>query len=243
MKSRIYKFIGANNSGLYLFVQAFLICMLSMTLCLVLAACSTSGTSSTGSGKASVGSVSGGGDSGEVAAAVSSGNGGVSEPAGGKTIQQVKITMADGGEIVLELDSSQAPLTVANFIELANNGFYDGLIFHRIIPDFMIQGGDPKGTDRDGTAKNIKGEFSANGVNNTISHLRGVISMARSSEYDSASSQFFITNADSLFLDGNYAAFGHVISGMEVVDAISALPTDAKDRPIEPPVIKTIHSI
>jgi peptidyl-prolyl cis-trans isomerase B (cyclophilin B) len=156
---------------------------------------------------------------------------------------QVQITMEDGGEILLELDATQAPLTVANFVALADQGFYDGLTFHRIIPNFMIQGGDPQGTGAGGSGQTIKGEFAENGVNNSISHLRGTISMARSQQPDSASSQFFITNADSTYLDGKYAAFGHVISGMDVVDKISALPTGANDKPEVPPVIKTIRSL
>ncbi|MDR2650347.1 MAG: peptidylprolyl isomerase [Clostridiales bacterium] len=153
--------------------------------------------------------------------------------------------MRDGGKIQLELDKKNAPITVDNFISLVSSGFYDGLTFHRIIPDFMIQGGDPEGTGMGGSDANIKGEFSANGVNNKISHVRGVISMARSQSFDSASSQFFITNADSIFLDGQYAAFGKVISGMDVVDRISAVPTTGGDEnsPLEPVVIKSVRVI
>ncbi|MDR1560297.1 MAG: peptidylprolyl isomerase [Clostridiales bacterium] len=158
---------------------------------------------------------------------------------------KVEIEMQDGGKIQLELDSKNAPITVENFVSLVSSGFYDGLTFHRIIPDFMIQGGDPEGTGMGGSDTNIKGEFSGNGVDNKISHVRGVISMARSQDNDSASSQFFITNADSTFLDGEYAAFGTVISGMDVVDKISAVPTTGgnENRPLEPVVIKSITII
>jgi peptidyl-prolyl cis-trans isomerase B (cyclophilin B) len=152
----------------------------------------------------------------------------------------VEITMEGGGKIEIELDPSAAPLTVENFLKLVNEGFYDGLTFHRIIPGFMIQGGDPEGTGMGGSDATVKGEFSSNGVDNTISHTRGIISMARSQAPDSASSQFFITNADSVFLDGDYAAFGRVISGMEEVDRISGVETDASDAPTSPVVIESI---
>ena len=132
----------------------------------------------------------------------------------------VEITVENYGVITLVLDESVAPITVKNFIKLAEDGFYDGLTFHRIIDGFMIQGGDPKGNGTGGSAEKIKGEFSANGVKNDLSHKRGVISMARSSAYNSASSQFFIMHRDYPYLDGQYAAFGWVTSGMEVVDAI-----------------------
>lgn len=131
------------------------------------------------------------------------------------------ITVENYGEIKLELDGDTAPITVKNFVELAKSGFYDGLTFHRVISGFMIQGGDPKGNGTGGSDKTIKGEFSVNGVQNTISHKRGVISMARAKNYDSASSQFFIMHKDGTHLDGQYAAFGHVTDGMEVVDAIA----------------------
>ena len=134
----------------------------------------------------------------------------------------VEIEVQDYGTIALELDADVAPISVTNFIELAKSGFYDGLTFHRIIDGFMIQGGDPKGNGTGGSENPIKGEFEANGVKNTISHKRGVISMARrSSDYNSATSQFFIMHKDKDYLDGAYAAFGHVTSGMEVVDAIA----------------------
>ncbi|MBP0968655.1 MAG: peptidylprolyl isomerase [Oscillospiraceae bacterium] len=142
---------------------------------------------------------------------------------------RVVMEIKNYGTIELELDTEAAPRTVKNFVDLANAGFYDGLTFHRIIEGFMIQGGDPEGNGSGGSKKKIIGEFSANGVENPISHTRGVISMARSSnDYNSARSQFFIVQQDSTYLDGQYAAFGHVISGMDVVDKIAA---DA--RPID----------
>ena len=134
----------------------------------------------------------------------------------------VEMKVKDYGTIELELDSDVAPITITNFINLVNSKFYDGLTFHRIIDGFMIQGGDPLGNGTGGSSKTIKGEFSENGVKNSISHVRGTISMARSSMPNSASSQFFIVHQDSTFLDGQYAAFGTVTSGMEVVDKICA---------------------
>ena len=131
-----------------------------------------------------------------------------------------KLNIKNYGTIELELDADVAPITVANFAKLVNEGFYNGLTFHRIISGFMIQGGDPEGTGMGGSDETIKGEFSANGVKNNISHVRGVISMARSSANDSASSQFFIVHEDSTFLDGQYAGFGKVTSGIEIVDKI-----------------------
>ena len=133
----------------------------------------------------------------------------------------VEIKVRDFGTITVELRRDIAPITVDNFLSLVDSGFYDGLTFHRIMQNFMIQGGDPKGNGTGGSEKTIKGEFSANGVKNTLTHVRGTISMARSSAYNSASSQFFICNADSTFLDGQYAAFGYVTDGMDVVDAIT----------------------
>ncbi|MDR0875721.1 MAG: peptidylprolyl isomerase [Clostridiales Family XIII bacterium] len=155
----------------------------------------------------------------------------------------VEITMENGGVITLELDAGAAPVTVENFLKLVNDGFYDGLTFHRIIPGFMIQGGDPDGTGMGGSNEQIKGEFSGNGVANPISHVRGVISMARSQSPNSASSQFFITNADAVFLDGQYAAFGTVVSGLDTVDEISAVETNGSDYPQTPVVIKTIREL
>ncbi len=152
----------------------------------------------------------------------------------------IKIEMADGGIIMLELDKENAPKTVENFEKLVSEGFYDGLIFHRVINGFMIQGGCPNSTGTGGAKENIYGEFAANGYENKLSHTRGVISMARSSDYNSASSQFFIMHEDASYLDGEYAAFGRVVSGMDVVDRIAQTPTDMSDRPIKDQVIKTI---
>ena len=176
---------------------------------------------------------------GEKDAAASSGaaSSGEQEPVGKYT---AVIDVADYGTITLELDGDSAPITVANFVKLAKEGFYDGLTFHRIMDGFMMQGGDPQGNGTGGSDETITGEFSANGIDNPISHTRGTISMARAQSYDSASSQFFICQADSTFLDGNYAAFGHVTEGMDVVDAIcaAAQPTDdngtipAEEQPV-----------
>ena len=152
----------------------------------------------------------------------------------------VKIEMMDGGVITLELDATAAPITVANFEKLVKEGFYDGLIFHRVIAGFMIQGGDPTGTGMGGSEETIKGEFAINGVNNPIRHERGVISMARTQVPDSASSQFFICHADAFFLDGQYAAFGKVVDGMDVVDRIASVDTDFRDKPVVEQKIKTI---
>lgn len=143
----------------------------------------------------------------------------------------VVIEMENGGVIELELYPESAPKTVANFLKLVGEGFYDGLIFHRVIPGFMIQGGDPQGNGMGGSDTNIVGEFRANGFDNPIKHKRGVISMARAYNPNSASSQFFIMHADAPHLDGQYAAFGKVVSGIEVVDEIASIPTDYSDRP------------
>ena len=139
--------------------------------------------------------------------------------------------MENGGKIELELYPEIAPITVENFTNLVKEGFYDGLTFHRIIPGFMIQGGDPLGNGMGGSEKNIRGEFAMNGFKNDLKHKRGVISMARSYDPNSASSQFFIMHADAPHLDGSYAAFGRVVNGMDVVDEIAAIPTGAYDRP------------
>ena len=163
------------------------------------------------------------------------------EPIG---IHHAEIEIADYGTIKLELDGDAAPVTVQNFMDLANSGFYDGLTFHRIMDGFMIQGGDPQGNGTGGSDKNIKGEFAANGVENDISHVKGVISMARAQDPDSASSQFFITVADSTFLDGQYAGFGHVTEGQDVADKIAAdaqpLDDNGTIAPEDQPVITTI---
>ena len=156
----------------------------------------------------------------------------------------VEMKVKDYGTMELELDSDIAPITVTNFINLVNSKFYDGLTFHRIIDGFMIQGGDPLGNGTGGSSKTIKGEFSENGVNNTISHVRGVISMARSSDYNSASSQFFIVQEDTTSLDGQYAAFGKVISGMDVVDKIAKVKVEDDNGTVSKenqPVIESIR--
>ena len=161
-----------------------------------------------------------------------------------QTVRHAEITVKDYGVIKLELDEGTAPITVANFIKLAQSGFYDGLTFHRIMDGFMIQGGDPKGNGTGGAEEKIKGEFRQNGVNNPISHVKGVISMARAQDPNSASSQFFITVADSTFLDGGYAAFGRVTEGMEVAEQIAkdARPVDNNGTvpPEQQPVIESI---
>ena len=153
--------------------------------------------------------------------------------------------MKDGGVIDIELDEKAAPITVENFLKLVNAKFYDGTIFHRVISGFMIQGGDPQGTGMGGPGWTIKGEFAQNGVDNPISHKRGVISMARAMDPDSAGSQFFIMHADGEFLDGQYAAFGHVVNGMDVVDRIASTRTNrwAGDRPYEDQVMETVRVV
>ena len=166
-------------------------------------------------------------------------------------IVYVEIDMENGDYIKLELYPKIAPITVANFVNLCNENFYDGIIFHRVIANFMIQGGDPLGTGTGGSKEEIKGEFRDNGVKNDISHIRGVISMARLGEnpytgeknYNTASSQFFIVHQDSTFLDGQYAAFGRVIEGMETVDAIANVATDPYDKPLADQKIETIRVI
>ncbi|MCQ2528466.1 MAG: peptidylprolyl isomerase [Saccharofermentans sp.] len=172
----------------------------------------------------------------------------VSPETKGANIHHVEIEVEGYGVIALTLDGDTAPITVQNFIDLAESGFYDGLTFHRIIDGFMIQGGDPEGTGFGGSDKNIVGEYAANGYENNISHVRGVISMARNGyDYNSASSQFFIVQTDSQFLDGQYAAFGYVTSGIEIVDQI-CVDTPVQDNngsvlPGDQPVIKTIRVI
>lgn len=154
------------------------------------------------------------------------------------------IDIKDYGTVTFKFEQSSAPITCANFVDLANSGFYNGLTFHRIIEDFMMQGGDPKGNGTGGSENTILGEFSANGSTNNLSHTRGAVSMARSSDYNSASSQFFIVHKDSTFLDGQYAVFGYVTDGMDIVDKIceSAKPTDNNGTisSKEQPVINTI---
>lgn len=153
----------------------------------------------------------------------------------------VVIEMENGKKIELELYPDIAPISCENFEKLVKAGFYDGLIFHRVISGFMIQGGCPDGTGMGGPGWHIKGEFLANGVANPLSHTRGVLSMARASHPDSAGSQFFIMHKDSPFLDGNYAAFGKVVSGMDVVDEIAAVQTNASDKPLQPQIMKKVY--
>lgn len=153
----------------------------------------------------------------------------------------IKMTMEDGSVIRIELYPKIAPNTVLNFLDLVENKFYDGLTFHRVIKNFMIQGGCPDGTGMGGPGRTIKGEFLSNGVENDIQHNRGVISMARSSDPNSAGSQFFIMHADSPHLNGDYAAFGEVIEGLDVVDKIANVKTGRGDKPVKPVVIKTIE--
>ena len=167
---------------------------------------------------------------------------------GKSALHHVELEVQNYGTITMELDASAAPKTVENFLKLAGSGFYDGLTFHRIIDGFMIQGGDPEGTGMGGSDETIKGEFSANGVENNLSHTRGAISMARNSvSMDSASSQFFIVQSDSTFLDGQYACFGYVTSGMDIVDQIckDAQPTDGNGTipAAEQPVITAVRVI
>lgn len=150
------------------------------------------------------------------------------------------IELDNGKKIVLELYPEVAPNTVNNFISLANSGFYDGTIFHRVIPNFMIQGGDPEGTGSGGPGYSIKGEFTSNGVKNHLLHTRGVISMARGNDLDSAGSQFFIVQANSEHLDNIHASFGKVTEGMDVVDEIANLETGKNDRPVNPPVMTKV---
>ena len=154
----------------------------------------------------------------------------------------VFMQIKDFGTVKIELDPAQAPITVAHFEELVKAGFYDGLTFHRIIQGFMIQGGDPTGTGYgDPSLKRIKGEFQMNGVNNTLHHAPGVISMARSQNPNSASSQFFICHVDCAYLDGQYAAFGKVVEGMDVVDRVARVRTNFSDKPLEPVIIEKMY--
>ena len=152
----------------------------------------------------------------------------------------VVIEMENGKKIKIELYPEKAPITVANFEKLVNEGFYNGLCFHRVIKGFMIQGGDPLGNGTGGSKNKIKGEFRSNGVSNDIKHVRGVISMARSANPDSASSQFFIMHKDAPHLDGQYAAFGKVVEGIEVVDEIAEVQTDFRDKPTKAQIMKSV---
>lgn len=153
----------------------------------------------------------------------------------------VVIEMDNGGIIRIEVDEKAAPITAANFLKLVKEGFYDGLTFHRVISGFMVQGGDPTGTGTGGSKDTIKGEFASNGYNNPLKHTRGVISMARTMDPNSASSQFFIMHADAPHLDGQYAAFGKVVEGMGVIDQIAASRTDFRDRPVTPVIMKRVY--
>lgn len=152
----------------------------------------------------------------------------------------VRITMQNGKTIDIELDATAAPITCENFLKLVNQGFYNGLTFHRVIPGFMIQGGDPKGTGVGGPGYSIKGEFTANRFKNDLKHDRGVLSMARTMAPNSAGSQFFIMHENSPHLDGQYAAFGKVIEGIEAVDTIANVRTDYNDKPRTPQVMKKV---
>lgn len=156
-------------------------------------------------------------------------------------MKKFTITMDNGDVMSGELYPETAPISVENFEKLANSGFYDGLIFHRVIPGFMIQGGCPNGTGTGGPGWNIKGEFAANGVQNDLRHTRGVLSMARAMHPDSAGSQFFIMVADAPHLDGQYAAFGKVTEGMDVADMIVRVPRDYMDKPYDPQTMKSIR--
>ena len=153
----------------------------------------------------------------------------------------ITITMANGKKIKIELYPETAPITVENFIKLVRDGFYDGLTFHRVIPGFMIQGGCPNGTGTGGPGWHIKGEFASNGVENPLKHTRGVISMARAMDPDSAGSQFVIMHQDAPHLDGQYAAFGKVVEGMDVVDEIASVQTDFRDKPLKPQVMEKVE--
>lgn len=175
-----------------------------------------------------------------------SGEGKLNEPQSTKNAQVIEenpivtITMENNDEIKVELYPNIAPNTVNNFISLVESGFYDGLTFHRVIPGFMIQGGDPEGTGTGGPDYEIKGEFSSNGFENDVKHERGIISMARTQVPDSAGSQFFIMVADANSLDGDYAAFGKVTAGMDVVDSIVSVKTNKQDKPLEDQKIKQV---
>jgi len=153
----------------------------------------------------------------------------------------VTLELENGKKIKIAMNPEAAPIAVANFEKLVKKGFYNGLIFHRVIKGFMIQGGCPKGTGTGGPGYTIKGEFQSNGVKNNLKHLRGVVSMARSSEPNSAGSQFFIMHGDAPYLDGEYAAFAHVVEGMDVVDEIAGVQTDYRDLPYEKIVIKKAY--
>ncbi len=152
----------------------------------------------------------------------------------------VTFNIANKGIIKVELYTDVAPITVNNFVKLVSEGFYNGLIFHRVIRGFMLQGGDPQGTGMGGSETQIKGEFRINGVENNLKHTAGVISMARAQDPNSASSQFFLMHQDSSHLDGSYAAFGKTLEGQEVIDAIASVQTDGRDKPLEDVIMETV---
>lgn len=210
---------------------------MAAVLVIALAGCGTNGQDASGA-QGSGADASGSQDNGNVTEGQSI------DPSG---MHHVEITVKDYGTISVELNGDVAPITVENFLKLSGDGFYDGLTFHRIISGFMIQGGDPLGNGTGGSDQDIKGEFSANGVENSLSHTRGAISMARSQLMDSASSQFFIVHDDSTYLDGQYACFGYVTEGMEVVDAIcEATPVTDRNGTVtaeNQPVIESIKVI
>ena len=214
------------------------ICYL-MVMCLMGALTLGCGTGNTGQNSATQGT------NGENGGGQTQADGGEQELLSGK--HHVEISVKDYGIIQCELDADVAPISVTNFMELAGSGFYDGLTFHRIMTGFMIQGGDPDGNGTGGSGKNIKGEFAANGIENNLSHTRGAISMARATDKNSASSQFFICHADSEFLDGDYACFGYVTQGIEVVDDICAAVPVVDDNgtvlPQDQPVIEYVKVI
>ena len=213
---------------------------------MLLAGC-TSGVTSTGNEGASAATATTmtaqTADSGSSAAAGSSQETATQTPEQANAVI-ADIDIADAGRITIALDPAAAPLTVENFVSLAESGFYDGLTFHRIMEGFMMQGGDPDGNGSGGSGKNIKGEFSSNGVDNPLSHTRGAVSMARAASPDSASSQFFIVHEDSTFLDGDYAVFGYVTEGMDVVDRVCADAEPVDDNgtilPEDQPVITSV---
>lgn len=160
-----------------------------------------------------------------------------------KATSLIKIDMENGDSMIAELDDTAAPLTCANFRELVGEGFFNGLIFHRVIPGFVIQGGDPLGNGTGGSKKRIKGEFLYNGVNNPLKHTKGVLSMARTADPNSATSQFFICLANVPYLDGQYAAFGKLIAGEEALERIASVPTDRMDKPTVPQRMKEVYFV
>ncbi len=229
----MYKFSKSSS-----YVSALALCLV---LSLSLSACSSAGQDASKAGSSAADKTAAASQEGQAASSVSDKKElPEAQAAPGYKISTTSTNLVDlmmdsGAHIVIELDPKAAPKTVENFKKLVLGHFYDDLIFHRIIDGFMIQGGDPLGTGVGGAPENIEGEFKSNGVDNPLSHTRGTVSMARAQDPNSASSQFFICNADSQFLDGEYAAFGHVVYGMEEVDRIAKLPKGSQDRPNTPP--------